>query len=69
VTHYILLAFSSKMLNKMIRHRCKSLRLVGTDKKNQLNGRWIAKLVTRLLATAALCIRIQTSLKNTKWAT
>jgi hypothetical protein len=26
-------------------------------------------LVARLLATAALWIRIQTSLKNTKWAT
>ncbi len=31
-------------------------------------GRW-AQLVARLLATAALWIRIQTSLKNTKWAT
>jgi hypothetical protein len=28
-----------------------------------------AKLVVRLLATAALWVRIQTSLKNTKWAT
>jgi hypothetical protein len=31
--------------------------------------RWLAKLVARLLATAALGVRIQTSLKNTKWAT
>ncbi len=27
------------------------------------------ELVARLLATAALWVRIQTSLKNTKWAT
>jgi len=32
-------------------------------------GRWVAKLVARLLATATLWVRIQTSLKNTKWAT
>jgi len=32
-------------------------------------GRWVAKLVARLLATAALWVRIQTSLMNTKWAT
>ncbi len=32
-------------------------------------GRWVAKLVAHLLATAALWIRIQKSLKNTKWAT
>ncbi len=32
-------------------------------------GRWVAKLVARLLATAVLLVRIQTSLKNTKWAT
>ncbi len=32
--------------------------------------RWVAKLVVaRLLATAALWVRIQTCLKNTKWAT
>jgi hypothetical protein len=30
------------------------------------SGRWVAKLVARLLAKAALWIRIQTSLKNTK---
>jgi hypothetical protein len=30
--------------------------------------RWVAKLVARLLATAALWVRIQTSLKNTNWA-
>jgi hypothetical protein len=29
----------------------------------------MAKLVARLLAMAALWVRIQTSLKNTKWAT
>jgi hypothetical protein len=29
-------------------------------------GRWVAKLVVRLLATAALWVRIQTSLKNTE---
>jgi hypothetical protein len=28
-------------------------------------GRWGAKLVARLLATAALWVRLQTSLKNT----
>ncbi len=33
-------------------------------------GRWVAKLVARLLATAALWVRIEPSLKNTKkWAT
>ncbi len=32
-------------------------------------GSWVAKLVARLLATAAHHgVRIQTSLKNTKWA-
>jgi hypothetical protein len=31
-------------------------------------GRWMATLVARLLATAALWVLIQTSLKNTKWA-
>ncbi len=30
------------------------------------SGRWVAKLVARLLATADLSVRIQTSLKNTK---
>ncbi len=35
-----------------------------------LIGRWVAKLEARLLvATAALWVRFQTSLKNTKWAT
>jgi hypothetical protein len=34
------------------------------------SGRWVAKLVTRLLATAALWIRIQSFVfKNTKWVT
>jgi hypothetical protein len=32
-------------------------------------GRWVAKLVARLLAMADLWVRIQTSFKNTKWAT
>jgi hypothetical protein len=32
------------------------------------SGRWVAKLVPHLLANAALCVRIKTSLKNTKWA-
>jgi hypothetical protein len=32
-------------------------------------GRLVAKLEARLLAMAALWVRIQTSLKNTKWAT
>jgi hypothetical protein len=31
--------------------------------------RMLAKLLARMLATAALWVRIQTSLKNTKWAT
>jgi hypothetical protein len=30
---------------------------------------WMAKLVALLLATAALWVRIQTTLKNSKWAT
>jgi hypothetical protein len=30
---------------------------------------WVAKLVARLLATVALWVRIQTSLKYAKWAT
>jgi hypothetical protein len=30
-------------------------------------GRWVAKLIARLLATAILCVPIQTSVKNTKW--
>ncbi len=35
---------------------------------NRVNGKeiWMAKLVERLLATAALWVQIQTSLKNTK---
>ncbi len=32
-------------------------------------GRWVAKLVARLLSTAALWVRIQTSPENSKWAT
>jgi hypothetical protein len=32
-------------------------------------GRWVAKLVARLLASAAFWVRIKTSLKNTIWAT
>ncbi len=32
-------------------------------------GKWVAKLVARLLAMAALWVRMQTSFKNTKWAT
>ncbi len=34
-----------------------------------VGGRWVAKLVAHLLAKAALWIRIQTTRKNTKWAT
>ncbi len=30
--------------------------------------RWVAKLVASLLATAALWVRIKTSLKTTKWS-
>jgi hypothetical protein len=33
-----------------------------------LLGRWVAKLVAHLLATAALWVRIQTSIKHTNWA-
>ena len=36
--------------------------------RNILEG-WVAKLVARQLATAALWVRIQTSLKDPKWAT
>jgi hypothetical protein len=32
-------------------------------------GRWVAKSAARLLGTAALWVRIQTSPKKTKWAT
>jgi hypothetical protein len=32
-------------------------------------GEWVAKLVQRPLAMEALRVRIQTSLKNHKWAT
>jgi hypothetical protein len=31
-------------------------------------GRWVAKLVACLLATVSLWVRIQTSIKITKWA-
>ncbi len=34
-----------------------------------LPGRWVAKLVARLLAMGRSLVRIQTSPKNTKWAT
>jgi hypothetical protein len=34
----------------------------------KLSWRWVARLVERLLATAALWVRIQTCLKNTKLA-
>jgi hypothetical protein len=36
---------------------------------DKLKSRWVAKLAARLLTTAALWVRIQISLKNTKWAT
>ncbi len=39
------------------------------SRNTDFTGRWVAKLVARLLATAALWVRIQTSLKNTKWET
>ncbi len=32
-------------------------------------GGWVAKLVAHPFAMAALWVRIQTSLNNTKWAT
>ncbi len=35
----------------------------------QRDGWLVAKLVVRLLATADFWVRIQTSLKKTKWAT
>jgi hypothetical protein len=34
-----------------------------------IKGRWLAKLVAHLLATAAFQVRIHTSIKNTKLAT
>jgi hypothetical protein len=37
------------------------------DKEMEI-GRWGTKLVTRLLAPAALWVRILTSLKNANWA-
>jgi|LakMenEpi03Aug12_release.lakeMendotaPanAssembly.Ray.scaffolds.fasta_scaffold3773286_1 hypothetical protein len=40
---------------------------MGGGEVAKLLGRWVAKLVARLLATAAaLWVRIQTSLKNTE---
>jgi hypothetical protein len=35
------------------------------EQKTSSSGRWIAKRVARLLAMAALWVRIKTSLKNT----
>ncbi len=35
----------------------------------EMTWRWMAKMVARQLATAALWVRIQTSLKNAKWST
>jgi hypothetical protein len=32
-------------------------------------GRWVAKFIANLIVTAVLWVRIQTSLKNHKWAT
>jgi hypothetical protein len=34
-----------------------------------VGGIWVVRLVAHLLAKAAFMIRIQTSRKNTKWAT
>jgi ribosomal protein L31E len=39
------------------------------EQKTSSSGKWVAKFVARLLATAALWVRIQTSLKITIWAT
>jgi hypothetical protein len=69
---YLLL---SRQLIVETHHETPVLRVIG---KNPLcsfkffremggKGRGVAKLVARLLATAALCVRIQISLKNTKW--
>ncbi len=41
----------------------------GHEKSSFFKERWVAKLVARLLAAADLWVRIQTSLKNSKWAT
>jgi hypothetical protein len=38
------------------------------DKKIFNEGKWVAKLVSGLFATAANWARIQPSLKNKKWA-
>ncbi len=40
-----------------------------SQKVNFLSEGWVAKSVARQLATAALWVQIQTSLKNHKWAT
>jgi hypothetical protein len=41
----------------------------GVEQLSSIIRRWGAKLLARLLATAALWVRIQTSFKNTKWTT
>jgi hypothetical protein len=45
-------------------NKCDILKRITLD----LEG-WVAKSVSRQLATAVLWVRIQTSLKNHKWAT
>ncbi len=48
---------------------CKQFREMGRIRQYLRIERWVDKLVARLLATAALWVRIRTSLKNSKWAT
>jgi hypothetical protein len=55
--------YSSSLHNLVKNKFLKLIRI--NDKIRKL----VAKLVTRLLFTAALWVQIQTSLKNTKWAT
>ncbi len=43
--------------------------LTTTRSTGNISGGWVAKSVARQLATAELWVRIQTSLKNDKWAT
>jgi hypothetical protein len=44
---------------------CNIIKMTSNGQKNSR----VPKVVARLLATTALRVRIQTSLKNTKWAT
>jgi steroid 5-alpha reductase family enzyme len=58
---------SKKTTFVILKIKAKKLKGLSELSKFCLPGRWVAKLVACLLAMAALWVRIQTSLKNTKW--